>query len=42
MTGEGYTTEAAVVAAAAAAEAKKEETPRKGRVPPGGYSTKLW
>jgi len=41
VTGEGYTTEAAVVAAAAA-EAKKEETPRKGRVPPGGYSTKLW
>ncbi len=33
VTGEGYSAEAAE---------KKEETPRRGRVPPGGYSSKLW
>ncbi|KAI9552058.1 hypothetical protein GHT06_022395 [Daphnia sinensis] len=32
VTGEGYSAEAE----------KKEETPRRGRVPPGGYSSKLW
>ena len=32
MTGEGYTP----------VEEKKEETPRRQRVPPGGYSSKLW
>jgi hypothetical protein len=33
VTGEGYSAEAAE---------KKEETPRRGRVPPGGFSSKLW
>lgn len=32
VTGEGYN----------GSEAKKEETPRRQRVPPGGFSSKLW